>query len=132
MLTHIDSLSKRYWKHSLWLTAGLTFMTLIVIKLCQFDMLVSPMIVSCAFSLVISFFYSFFWRLVAIKHPDNLTTFYTVGSGLRLLLALITMLVYYLVAGRSKMLPFVAIFMAFYMVMLVYHTLFFSKVAKSI
>lgn len=130
MINHINDSCKRYWKHSLWLIAGLALVTLIVVQAFGLYQLIVPMIVSCIFSLVVSFSYSFFWRLIATKYPDSLTAFYTASSGLRMLLALVTMFVYYLIAGRSVMLPFVAVFMVCYLVMLIYHTIFFSKVAS--
>lgn len=129
MITHVNNSSRRYCKNSLWLTVGLTFVTLMLIQVFRFDQLIVPLIVSCLFTLVTSFSYSFFWRLIATKHPDNLTAFYTASSGLRMLLALITMFAYYLVAGRSEMLSFIAVFIMFYIIMLIYHTVFFSKVA---
>lgn len=132
MINHISNSSKRYWRHSLWLTVSLAFIALIAMQLFRLDQLAIPLVVSSMFSLVLSFSYSFFWRLVATKHPDSLTAFYTASSGLRMLLALIVMLVYYLIAGRSVMLPFLVVFMTFYMVMLIYHTIFFSKVTRKI
>jgi len=129
MTSHIYNSSKRYWRNSLWLTVGLTFITLIVIQVFQINRLIAPLVVSSVFTLAVSFSYSFFWRMIATKHPDSLTAFYSASSGLRMLLALITMLAYYLIKGRSEMLPFIAVFMVFYMVMLIYHTMFFSKVA---
>lgn len=128
MMTHVGNSSRRYCKNSLWLTVGLTFVALILIQVFRLDQLIVPLIVSSVFTLVVSFSYSFFWRLIATKHPDSLTAFYTASSGLRMLLALITMFAYYLIAGRSEMLSFIAVFVVFYMVMLIYHTVFFSKV----
>ena len=130
MINDINNSSRRYWKNSLWLITGLTLLTLIVVQVFRLNQILVPLIVSCIFSLLISFSYSYFWRLIVTKHPDNLTAFYTASSGLRMLLALITMLVYYLVEGRSVVLPFVIVFMTFYFVMLIYHTIFFSKIAS--
>lgn len=127
MTTHINDISRRYWKYSLLLTVGLTFATLILIQVCGSYGLVMPLIVSSIFTLLIALLYSILWRHIATKHPDSLTAFYTASSGMRMLLALVTMFVYYLITGRSGMLPFVIIFMAFYIVMLVYHTIFISK-----
>lgn len=132
MITHINNSSKRYWKHSLWLTVSLALVTLIVMQAFRLHQLTIPLMVSSIFSLVLSFSYSFFWRLIAIKYPDNLTAFYTASSGLRMLLALIVMLVYYLAAGRSLMFPFLVVFMTFYMAMLIYHAIFVSKVTNKI
>lgn len=127
MTMRINDISRRYWKYSLLLTVGLTFATLILIQVCGLYGLVIPLIVSSIFTLLIALLYSILWRQIATKHPDSLTAFYTASSGMRMLLALVTMFVYYLITGRSEMLPFVIIFMAFYIVMLIYHTIFISK-----
>lgn len=127
MTMRINDISRRYWKYSLLLTVGLTFATLILIQVCGLYGLVIPLIVSSIFTLLTALLYSILWRQIATKYPDSLTAFYTASSGMRMLLALVTMFVYYLITGRSRMLPFVIIFMAFYIVMLIYHTIFISK-----
>ena len=47
-----------------------------------------------------------------------------------MLLALATMFVYYLVKGREAMLPFFIVFVVFYVVQLVHHSIFFSRVSN--
>jgi len=127
----IEELSRKYWRNSLWLVTAVTLITLIVIQVLSLSYLVLPLVVSSLFSLVTAFSYSFAWRLVALKFPDSLTVFYSAGSGFRFLFALVTMFVYYLVEGRTAMLPFIIVFMITYLVMLVYHTVFFSKATAS-
>lgn len=128
---NIVRLSKRYWKHSLWLVAALTIVAFLVIQIFKLGQLVVPVIVSSVFSLVTAFAYSIVWKIVAVKHPDSLTAFYTASSGFRFLLALVTMLVFYLIEGRGAMLGFVLVFMAAYLIMLVYHTICFSKITSN-
>lgn len=127
----IDRLSRKYWRNSLWLVAAITLITLIVIQVFNLGYLVLPLVISSVFSLVTAFGYSLAWRLVALKSPDSLTFFYSAGSGFRFLFALVTMFVYYLIGGRTAMLPFVIVFMITYLVMLVYHTVYFSKATAS-
>jgi hypothetical protein len=47
-----------------------------------------------------------------------------------MLLALATMFVYYLVVGRGAMLVFVLVFMAFYILSLAHHSVFFARVSN--
>lgn len=70
------------------------------------------------------------WRRVAEGSPESLPTFFTAVSGGRMLLALTTMFVYYLVKGREAMLPFFIVFVVFYVVQLVHHSIFFSRVSN--
>lgn len=129
---HIDCLGKRYWRNCLWLVAAMALVTLVVIQVCGLYYLVLPLIISSVFLLVTSFGYSLVWRIIASKHPDSLTVFYTAGSGCRFLFALATMFVYYLISGRSTMLPFIAVFVLYYFVMLSYHTVYFSKITADV
>ena len=87
-----------------------------------------PLIVSAAFTLVVSCANCLVWRRVAKHSPDSLPTFYTASSGFRMLLGLAVMFIYYLIAGRAAMLVFVLVFMAFYLVSLVHHSVFFARV----
>ena len=47
-----------------------------------------------------------------------------------MLLALAVMFVYYLVNGRDAMLVFFLVFMAFYLVSLIHHSVFFARVSN--
>ena len=47
-----------------------------------------------------------------------------------MLLALAVMLVYYLVCGSDTMLTFFLVFMAFYLVALAHHSIFFARVTN--
>ena len=69
------------------------------------------------------------WRRVAEKNPEGLTGFYTAVSGFRMLLALGTMLVYYIIMGSETMMTFFLVFVAFYFVLLVHHAIYFAKVS---
>jgi hypothetical protein len=47
-----------------------------------------------------------------------------------MLMALAVMFVYYLVNGRDAMLVFFLVFMAFYLVSLIHHSVFFARVSN--
>ena len=121
---------KRYLRQSVWLTAGLTLVGLLVMTAFHKDSLLTPIVVSAAFSVIIETADSVVWRKVANRNPEGLTSFYTAVSGFRMLLALATMLIYYLVAGGDDMLEFFLVFMSFYVVMLIHHATFFARISN--
>lgn len=126
----IDRLSKQYIKQELMLGVGLFLIGLLVMRVWFLDQLLPPIIVSTIFTLVVSTACGMIWRRIAKKSPENLPTFYTAASGFRMLLALATMFVYYLVVGRGAMLVFVLVFMAFYILSLAHHSVFFARVSN--
>ena len=130
MVNDIDKLSKRYARQELLLTAALFLITLLVMRVWYLDELLVPVIVSAAFTLVVSTALAVIWRRVATKSPDSLPTFFTAASAFRMLLALAVMFVYYLVNGRDAMLVFFLVFMAFYIVSLIHHSVFFARVSN--
>lgn len=96
---------------SVWLLAGM----------------MAPVVVGSVFSIVVVLADGLTWRKIAQKAPDSLPTFFMAVSGVRMLLALAVMFVYYFVAGSQSMLMFFLVFMAYYIVILVHHTIFFAK-----
>ena len=126
----IDRLGKQYIKQELMLGVGLFLIGLLVMRVWFLDQLLAPIIVSTIFTLVVSTACGMIWRHIAKKSPENLPTFYTAASGFRMLLALATMFVYYLVVGRGAMLVFVLVFMAFYILSLAHHSVFFARVSN--
>ena len=130
MVNDIDKLSKRYARQELLLTAALFLITLLVMRVWYLDELLVPVIVSAAFTLIVSTALAVIWRKVATKSPDSLPTFFTAASAFRMLLALAVMFIYYLVNGRDAMLVFFLVFMAFYLVSLIHHSVFFARVSN--
>ena len=129
MANNIVKLSKSYMKQGLFLTIALALLTLLVMQVWHFDLL-TEIIVSVVFSLVVCWTIGLVWRWVARSHQESLPSFFTAVSGFRLLLALALMFVYYLVCGRSAMLPFFVVFMVFYFASLIHHSIFFAKVSN--
>lgn len=129
-IEHVDKLSRTYAKQELWLTAGVFLLVLGVMSVTNLDGLLVPAIVAAVFSLVVSTAEVMIWRRVAKQSPENLPTFYTAASGFRLLLALATMFVYYLVKGRDAMLVFFIVFMVFYLVLLAHTSVYFARLSN--
>ena len=89
-----------------------------------------PVAVSAVFSIVVESADALVWRKVAKKSPDSLTTFYTAVSGFRMLLALATMLVCYIIVGRDAIMPYILVLLVFYFAMLAHHSIFFSRLSN--
>lgn len=129
--TVINKLSKHYAAQGILLTVILLLTGLLVKRLwLQDELPVTPLTISVCYMLAIVIAEATVWRWVAIQHTESLPTFFTAVSGFRLLFALATMFVYYLTAGQGAMLNFFLVFMIFYVVQLVHHSVFFAKVSN--
>lgn len=122
-------LSWRYIWQSIAMAVGLLVVGLVAYVLCGLSSILVPLIVGACFSVVVDTAVGVVWRRIAERSPESLTTFYTAVSGFRLLLALATMMIYYLVVGSDAMRTFFFVFMAFYVLQLVHHSVFFAKVS---
>ena len=127
---NIDKLCVSYLRQELCLAVGLFLISLLVTQVWFIDGLLIPAIVSVLFTLVVSGAIGLIWRRVAKRSPESLPTFFTAVSGFRMLLALAAMFIYYLVFGRSAMLLFFVVFMVFYFVSLIHHSIFFARVSN--
>ena len=129
-----DSIEKRYWKYlrqGVSLCAALFFLLLLVAS--QYPSLVLPLAGSAACALVVEVADAIAWRKVAAGSPDSMPTFFMAVSGLRFMVALVVMFVYFLLAGKTgkaDMGTFILIFALFYVAVLLHHTLFFARRRK--
>ena len=72
------------------------------------------------------------WKAIASQSPTVMNNFYLAGSGFRMLLAFLTVVVYAMVVKeRAMVIGFVVIFMIFYLVLLAFDTVYFYKVEKN-
>lgn len=113
------------------LCAALFFLLLLVAS--QYPSLVLPLAVSAAYALVVEVADAIAWRKVAAGSPDSMPTFFMAVSGLRFMVALVVMFVYFLLAGKTgkaDMGTFITIFALFYVAVLLHHTLFFARRRK--
>ena len=90
-----------------------------------------PVAVSVAFFLIMEVADILVWRMVSLKSPDFLTTFYSSVSGFRMLLALAALFVCYFCVDEGKMATFVVVFLIYYFVMLAHHAIFFAREANA-
>ena len=127
MTKNIEKLSMTYMRYGLMVTVALALIGLMVMQVWYLDLL-TPIIVSVAFSLVTCVAIAQIWKRVAQNSPDSLPTFFTAVSGFRLLLALAVMFVYYLVDNQDSMLRLFMVFIVFYFGMLIHHSIFFARI----
>ena len=127
MTKNIKKLSIAYMRYGVMVAVALALVGLMVMQIWFLDLL-TPIIVSVAFSLVTCVAIAQIWKRVALSSPDSLPTFFTAVSGFRLLLALAVMFVYYLVDNQDSMLRFFMVFIVFYFGMLIHHSIFFARI----
>lgn len=128
----IDKYFKRYVCQSLIIITIISVVLWCISYYTTIGEINNPLIVGIVFSFVIELCDGFIWRLVAKNNQDFLPTFYTAVSGFRMLLALATLFVVYLIVGKQMMLPYCIVFMIYYFVLLIHHSIFFSKVSNSL
>ena len=129
-MADIDRLCSKYIVWSMILIVLLTVAAFLVEKFGFFPALMYPVAVSAVFSIVVESADALVWRRVAKKSPDSLTTFYSAVSGFRMLLALATMFVCYLVVGRDAVAPYIVVLLVYYFVLLAHHSIFFSRLSN--
>ena len=125
----------KYKQISLWLTALMAFAILFACRLSALcnDILpqvVNPLVVSAIFSLVASTAYGEAWKAVAKSSPANLAKFYMAALVIKMVAGTLVFLIYVLVCDKQNILGFTAIFALFYVVLLVFDCIYFSRVEK--
>ena len=121
----------KYIGESLSLVASLNVACYFVMRIWDMD-LVAAMVASMLFVLVVDIATAFLWRWVVTKHKNMLPSFFTGVSGFRFLGALILLLIGYLMVGRDGMLTFICVFFVYYMLSIVHHSIFFSRMSKRV
>ncbi len=128
----VNKVYKKYYKNNLWIIAGLYLIGLLVVQLTQQTAYINLLTISAVYSLITSSIYGGVWKAIASQSPTVMNNFYLAGSGFRMLLAFLTVVVYAMVVKeRTMVIGFVVIFMIFYLVLLAFDTVYFYKVEKN-
>ena len=128
----VNKVYKKYYKNNLWIIAGLYLIGLLVVQLTQQTAYINLLTISAVYSLITSSIYGGAWKVIASQSPTVMNNFYLAGSGFRMLLAFLTVVVYAIVVKeRAMVIGFVVIFMIFYLVLLAFDTVYFYKVEKN-
>lgn len=123
----IDRNYRKFLLQGVMLILGLSLGIYAAVRIFSLTALMVPLLVSMMFAIIVATADAFVWRRVAKGSPESLPTFFMAVSGIRMLLALAVMFVYYLAAGRQSMLTFFLVFIAYYVMLLVHHSVFFAK-----
>ena len=122
----IDKICCRYVAQTVLLIFAMSIVVVAFSCLASVQSLIVPMVVGAIFTLVVDSADAVIWRKVRLVSEESLPTFFASVSGFRLLFAIITITIYYLALDKPDMLKFCIVFMAFYAVLIVHHSLFFS------
>ncbi len=124
---NINNTARRYVGEGLLLIIFLWMVSIVAACMLPEKNLMAPTWVSTGFSVAFLISFALLWRWIASSKKESLTTLYSVMSGFRMILALFTLFICYLVVGRDAMAPYVIIFMIFYLVMVGFHSIFFAR-----
>lgn len=130
----IDNTSRRYCKYGIWLISALTFAVIIAISVNWLDIsLVSALAVSALYSIIVNLAYGSLWKRIAKSAPGTMAKFYLAASALRLITAALVVIVVCVINRSDKELirNFIFVFFAFYLVMLVFDSVFFARIEKN-
>lgn len=94
--------------------------------------LVFALSVSMMFVLIVDIATILIWRWVVLNHKDMLPSFFTGVSGFRFLGALLMLLIGYLTIGQSGMQHFIVVFFVYYLVSIIHHSIFFSRISNRV
>ena len=125
----INNESRRYIIQSVILLCLLTMLGGFAMSLWSLDLL-SALVVSGCFILAIDLATGLIFRWVATRHSDMLSSFFTGVSGFRFLGALAVMAIWYATSERASMMLFIIVFLIYYMVSLIHHSIFFSRISN--
>ena len=97
------------------------------------EVMLMPVCISSVFQLVACIAYAFVWRWVMSTSPDSMPTLYMSASALRMFAAVVVVMAYcWLTDNRDSIRFFVAIFLIYYFVILIYDTWYFVKIEKKV
>ena len=125
----INNESRRYIIQSVILLCLLTMLGGLAMSLWSLDLL-SALVVSGCFVLAVDLATGLLFRWVASRHADMLSSFFTGVSGFRFLGALVVMAIWYATSERASMMLFIIVFLIYYMVSLIHHSIFFSRISN--
>lgn len=127
----IKGISRRYILQSLCLLTAVTLIPVLLSLLTNVGDLTAPTVVALVFAVVVESADALVWGKVRQAGEDGLPTFYTAVSGFRMLLALATLVVCYLVVGRDAMMEYCLVFIGYYFVIMIHHSVFFARISNS-
>lgn len=125
--------AKRYWKYALWLTAGLSLLALLALNVVFLPIRVDHILVAVAFSLLSSACMAMLVQRAVNARKVPLGEF-LVYATLRLLVVIAIIVAYMMMTGERgmRLLPFVGVMSAFFIVLDVLDAAFLVKLQKEL
>ena len=128
----IDIKCKEYHKYCIWITV---LLALIVIGAMALGMLsqrlATPLAVCVVYTLIMNFSYGKVWKHISTHSSSVLGKFYMASSAIRLFAAAAVVLIFCITVKDKELIrSFVLLFFLFYVVMLVFDSVFFSRIEK--
>jgi hypothetical protein len=125
-VVNIQSASKRYIQQTVQMVFALFLLELLILQMLGAGLLLTPVLVSMCFALIVELSDAFIWKRLENKTEETKATFFMAVSGFRFLLALLMLFVYYFMSDHSGMIAFILLFAPYYLAVLVHHSIFFS------
>ena len=125
-VVNIQSASKKYIQQAVQIVFALFLLELLILQILGAGLLLTPVLVSMCFALIVELSDAFIWKRLENKTEENKATFFMAVSGFRFLLSLLMLFVYYFMSDRSGMIAFILLFAPYYLAVLVHHSIFFS------
>lgn len=121
-----------YKKGALWLIVGMTLAGLLFTQLAMKGGQTYSLLFSAVYFLVVTFANSCCWRKAAERAGNLLTQYYFASSVARMLLAFVVLLVgmFLLRDDKAQMLGFTLTFATYFVVLLIFDCIFFSRIEK--
>ena len=125
-VVNIQLASKRYIQQTVQIVFALFLLELLILQMLGVGLLLTPVLVSMCFALIVELSDAFIWKRLGNKTEETKATFFMAVSGFRFLLALLMLFVYYFMSDRAGMIAFILLFAPYYLAVLVHHSKFFS------
>lgn len=127
----IDSVVKQYKKVGLWIIAGFMLSFLLAIQITSSTPMLTGLVVCVLYFLASTLVYAALWKKTAKASPTKLTGFYLTAMAVKFFLGILVVLAYCLIVRtREQVIAFAAMFTIYYLAMVIYDAIYFSRVEK--
>jgi len=127
----VTSVFHRYCKYSLWVVVALALLIMGAARVFGITWLITPMVICVVYTLAVSLLYGLAWKKTATSAPSTLTKFYLAASLLRMVVAVLVLVSYFLlVRERDAVIHFTLCFLLFYFAMLILDGVYFAGVER--
>lgn len=127
----IDTVVKQYKKVSLWIIAGFMLGFLLAIQITSNTPMLTGLVVCVLYFLTTTLVYAALWKTTAKASPTKLTGFYLTAMAVKFFLGILVVLAYcFIVRTREQVIAFAAMFTIYYIAMVIYDAIYFSRVEK--